>query len=394
MTPEARAAATAALAAAAENHDPVLCAEVIAALSPQDGDVLLDGTFGAGGYARALLDAADCRVIGLDRDVEALAEARIWAPLYEGRLSLIEGTFGVMDDVVSDAFEGDVNRSPTRTPPRKRGGASDSTDRDDIASLPMQWGGIEGGGAQSAQQNLAGIVLDIGVSSMQLDRARRGFSFLRDGPLDMRMGQQQTSAADIVNAAEEAELADLFFQYGEERRSRALARAVVDARSGGRIETTSKLAAVIETASPAKRPGQPHPATRVFQALRIAVNDELGELARGLAAAERLLGGGGRLVVVTFHSLEDRIVKRFFQQRAAQRGSGVSRHQPDAAGAPEPSFELLYRKPVTAGADELSRNPRARSAKLRAARRTAAAAHPFTGSGLGLPRLAIGGVAP
>lgn len=333
-------------AEAARNHDPVLCAEVVEMLAPADADILLDGTFGAGGYARALLEAADCRVIGLDRDPDALAEAQRWAPLYEGRLTLIEGRFGALDKAVPEGV------------------------------------------------SLSGIVLDIGVSSMQLDRARRGFSFLRDGPLDMRMGQQGTSAADIVNAAEEGDLADLLFQYGEERRSRSLARAIVSARAEDRIETTARLAAIVEAASPQRRPGQPHPATRVFQALRIAVNDELGELARGLAAAERILDAGGRLAVVTFHSLEDRIVKRFFQQRAAVGGSGVSRHEPDAPTAPAPSFELLTRKPITPGKAELDRNPRARSAKLRAARRTQAPAHLFSPAGLGLPRLAVEGVLP
>lgn len=343
MTPERRATAEAALADATARHVPVLCDEVVEALAPQAGEVFLDGTFGAGGYARALLDAADCRVIGLDRDRDALTEAEQWAPLYDGRLSLVEGTFGSLDESLS---------------------------------APVN-----------------GIVLDIGVSSMQLDRARRGFSFLRDGPLDMRMSQQGTSAADLVNAAEEGELADIFFQYGEERRSRALARAVVDARRAQPIETTGMLAAIIEQASPPKK-GQAHPATRVFQALRIAVNDELGELARGLAAAERVLGEGGRLAVVTFHSLEDRIVKRFFQQRAEAKGSGVSRYAPDSPAAAAPSFEMLSRKPIAPGEAELDRNPRARSAKLRAARRTAAPAHSFTGAGLGLPRLAaMGGTA-
>ena len=343
MTPEARAAADAALAEAAAHHIPVLCSEVVEALEPSAGDVILDGTFGAGGYSRALLDAADCHVIGLDRDPDALTEAAHWTPLYEGRLSLVQSTFGRMDKAVADH------------PP------------------------------------VTGVVLDIGVSSMQLDRARRGFSFLRDGPLDMRMAQDGPSAADIVNSADESALADIFFQYGEERRSRALARAVVQARKSEVIETTGRLAAIVEQASPAKRPGQGHPATRVFQALRIAVNDELGELARGLAAAERLLGEGGRLVVVTFHSLEDRVVKRFFQQRSKQGGAGVSRYVPDAPDALPPSFEMLSRKAVTAGPEELEANPRARSAKLRAGFRTAAAPHVAEMKGLGLPGLVLSG---
>ncbi len=343
MTPEARAAADAALAAAGADHIPVLCDEVLDALAPCDGDVILDGTFGAGGYSRAILAAADCRVIGLDRDPDALAEAAVWTPVYQDRLSLKQGTFGMMDDVMKDG------------------------------------------------PDVTGIVLDIGVSSMQLDRPRRGFSFLRDGPLDMRMAQSGVSAAELVNAADESVLADIFFQYGEERRSRALARAVVDARAAAPIETTGALAAIIEGVSPSKRPGQAHPATRVFQALRIAVNDELGELARGLAAAERMLGDGGRLVVVTFHSLEDRVVKRFFQQRSKHGGAGVSRYAPDTQDGTAPSFDMISRKAVTAGEEELTRNPRARSAKLRAGRRTAAPAHPPVMTGLGLPGLVISG---
>jgi len=243
----------------------------------------------------------------------------------------------------------------------------------------------------SGYPQITGIVLDIGVSSMQIDRARRGFSFLRDGPLDMRMGQSGVSAAELLNAADESVLADIFFQYGEERRSRALARSVVAARESAPIETTGALAAIIEEASPSKRPGQPHPATRVFQALRIAVNDELGELARGLAAAERVLEEGGRLAVVTFHSLEDRVVKRYLQQRSKRGGAGVSRYVPDMPDASEPSFEMITRKAVVAGENELSANPRARSAKLRAGRRTAAPSHPEVMSGLGLPGLVVSG---
>jgi len=343
VTPTARAAAEASLAAAQANHLPVLIDEVLEALSPRDSDIFLDGTFGAGGYSRALLEAANCQVIGLDRDPDVLTEASSWSALFEGRLSLEQGTFGAMEQ------------------------------------------------AASGYPPITGIVLDIGVSSMQIDRARRGFSFLRDGPLDMRMEQSGVSAADLVNAADESVLADIFFQYGEERRSRALARAVVAARKSAPIETTSALAAIIEEVSPSKRPGQPHPATRVFQALRIAVNDELGELARGLAAAERMLGEGGRLAVVTFHSLEDRVVKRFFQYRSRRGGAGVSRHVPDAPASAEASFEMITRKPVVAGEVELLNNPRARSAKLRAGLRTKAAAHPEVMSGLGLPGLVLSG---
>ncbi len=338
MTPEE------ALAAAERNHLPVLCAEVIAALAPVGGDLFIDGTFGAGGYSRAILAAADCRVIGVDRDPDALAEARPWAGLYGARLRLVEGVFGALDT------------------------------------------------APGPDEAVNGIVLDIGVSSMQLDRAGRGFSFLRDGALDMRMGQDGPSAADLVNTAEEGVLGDILFQYGEERRARALARAIVAAREKSPVRTTAELSRIVEAASPAKKPGQVHPATRTFQALRIAVNDELGELARGLAAAERALAPGGRLVVVTFHSLEDRIVKRFLKSRSESGGAGVSRHAPGPQAGPEPSFETLTRKPVEAGEAERSANPRARSARLRAGRRTNAPALPFEARGLGLPGLALEGL--
>lgn len=340
MTPEE------ALAQAARNHIPVLCDEVVAALSPAAGDVVIDGTFGAGGYSRTILAAAQgCRVIGVDRDPDALAEAQSWAQVYGARLRLVQGVFGALDTV------------------------------------------------PEPEERVSGVVLDIGVSSMQLDRAERGFSFLRDGALDMRMGQAGPSAADLVNHAEEAVLADILFQYGEERRSRALARAIVTARAKAPLQTTGDLARVIEAASPPKKPGQVHPATRSFQALRIAVNDELGELARGLAAAERVLAPGGRLVVVTFHSLEDRIVKRFLKARSGGGGAGVSRHAPGPQDGPTASFETLTRKPVEAGEAELAANPRARSARLRAARRTDAPALPLEARGLGLPGLAVEGLA-
>jgi len=217
----AASAAETALAAATADHLPVLLDEVIEALAPGPGDVILDGTFGAGGYSRALLDVADCTIIGLDRDPDALAEARVWAPIFGERLRLVQGTFGAMEE------------------------------------------------ALAGQPALDGIVLDIGVSSMQLDRARRGFSFLRDGPLDMRMAQDGPTAADLVNDADEGALADIFFQYGEEKRSRALAKAVVAARISAPITTTRQLATIIEDIAPRKRPGAAHPATRVFQALRI-----------------------------------------------------------------------------------------------------------------------------
>ncbi len=339
MTPED------ALAAAARDHVPVLLDEVVAALDMQDGDTVIDGTFGAGGYSRALLEATSCRVIGVDRDPDALAEAARWASLYGDRLRLVSGVFGALDETPKEGEQIDA------------------------------------------------VVLDIGVSSMQLDRAARGFSFLRDGALDMRMEQTGPSAADLVNGAEEAVLADILFQYGEERRSRALARAIVAAREDAPIETTAKLASVIAEASPPNHPGRAHPSTRTFQALRIAVNDELGELARGLAAAERVLSPGGRLAVVTFHSLEDRIVKRFFKSRSSDGGAGVSRYAPGPQERDPASFDILTRKPIEAGEDELARNPRARSARLRVARRTDAPARPFDPRGLGLPGLALEGLA-
>ncbi|WP_018631926.1 16S rRNA (cytosine(1402)-N(4))-methyltransferase RsmH [Neomegalonema perideroedes] len=322
-----------ALEAARLRHDPVLLTEVLAALAPRAGARLLDGTFGAGGYARALLEAADCRVLGVDRDPSALAAGRLWASLYGGRLVLAEGRFGDLDEIA--AAEG---------------------------FAPLD-----------------GIALDIGVSSMQIDQAERGFSFMRDGPLDMRMGADGPSAAEVVAEASEEELADIFYHYGEERRSRGIARAVVKARGEAPILTTARLAEILAAAQPRPKPYEPHPATRCFQALRIHVNDELGELARGLAAAERVLAPGGILAVVTFHSLEDRMVKRFLQTRA-EGAARPSRHTPAALGgedAEAASFELLNRKPVVASDEETARNPRARSAKLRAARRTSAPARPY-----------------
>jgi len=318
MTPEA------ALEKAERNHIPVLLAEVVEAVAPKAGEVILDGTFGAGGYSRALLAAADCRVIGVDQDPDALSDAAQWQSLYGERLSLLAGNFAALDTLLPADAEVDA------------------------------------------------VVLDIGVSSMQLDQSGRGFSFLRDGPLDMRMSQDGPTASTIVNQAEEAELADIFFQYGEEKRAWMLARAIGEARKSAPIETTAQLSELIEKAAPRGRSG-PHPATRVFQALRIAVNDELGALLRGLAAAEKRLCTGGRLVVVTFHSLEDRIVKRFFQSRTAVA----------------PSFELIARKPVLPSAEERNANPRARSAKLRGARRTDAAPLEFDPRGFGLPGLAL-----
>ena len=302
-------------------HIPVLLAEVIAALKPHDDGLYLDGTFGAGGYSEAILRAAACRVVALDRDPAAVARGEDLAKLYAGRLILIEGRFSEMERLL--ASRGIVQ--------------------------------------------LTGVALDLGVSSMQLDDPARGFSFRADGPLDMRMGPDGRSAADLVNGADEADLASLIRDYGEERFARRIARAIVAARP---LNRTGELAAAIRSVVPDT--GGIDPATRTFQALRIAVNDELDELDHGLAAAERLLEPGGRLAIVAFHSLEDRRVKDFLRRRSADAPK-ASRHAPATRG-PAPSFRLITRKPVAAGAAETARNPRARSARLRAAERTDAPA--------------------
>jgi 16S rRNA (cytosine1402-N4)-methyltransferase len=311
-------------------HVPVLRREVVAALAARDGAVFVDGTFGAGGYSTALLEAADCTVWGIDRDPDALAGAAQLVRRFAGRLKLIAGRFG------------------------------------DMVRL------LAGVGVTRAD----GVALDLGVSSMQLDRPERGFSFRADGPLDMRMEQSGRSAADLVNALEESALADLLHDLGEERRARAVARAIAAARRETPITRTLQLAEIVR---PAARPGPPRrdeidPATRTFQALRIAVNDELGELDRGLTGAESLLCPGGRLAVVSFHSLEDRRVKQFLRRRSGA-GPGPSRHQPlDRAAQRPPSFRLPARDAVMPADDELAHNPRARSARLRIAERTAAPA--------------------
>ncbi len=319
-------------------HVPVLIEPILSRIAPVSG-VWLDGTFGAGGYSRALLHAGAMRVLGIDRDPDALTAAVGWAGEYGPRLSLHAGKFGDMERIVRDA------------------------------GVPQ----------------LDGIVLDIGVSSMQLDQAGRGFSFLKDGPLDMRMEQKGPSAADLVNGASEDFLADILYQFGEERASRRIARAVAAERKNGRIERTRDLARIVESCLPRPKPGQPHAATRTFQALRIAVNDELGELARGLMAAEALLKDGGLVVVVTFHSLEDRMVKKFFQLRSAENPKG-SRFAP-LAEPDQPRFERVTRKAVVADAAELRRNPRARSARLRIARRLPAVAGRIDPRLIGLPDL-------
>lgn len=302
---------------APSTHIPVLLAEVIAALAPRDGGVYLDGTFGRGGYSEALLRSASCRVIALDRDPEAIRQGGALQALYAERLTLIEGRFGEMEEVL-----------------RRLG-----------------------------FERLAGITLDLGVSSMQLDDAERGFSFRADGPLDMRMERSGRSAADLVNAAPEEELAAIIRDFGEERFARRIARAIIAARP---LSRTGELAAIVRRIVPES--GGIDPATRTFQALRIAVNDELGELDRGLLAAERMLEPGGRLAIVAFQSLEDRRVKSFLRLRSAA-APGTSRHLPREARR-APSFRLIDRKGMTPRAEEIARNPRARSARLRVCERT------------------------
>jgi 16S rRNA (cytosine1402-N4)-methyltransferase len=303
-----------------ERHIPVLLAEVVDALRPRDGGRYVDGTFGAGGYTTAMLDRADCRVIAIDRDPDAIAAGRALAERYAPRLRLIEGRFGDMVELLSAEGVEDVD----------------------------------------------GVALDLGVSSMQFDQADRGFSFRASGPLDMRMEKNGLSAADLVNDADESQLADIIFRYGEERRSRRVARAIVEARKQKRIETTGELAEIVRRAVGPQGRDESDPATRTFQALRIAVNDEMGELERGLAAAEQVLARGGRMAVVSFHSLEDRQVKEFVRSRAG-RTPAPSRHAPPRAQAAAPVLRDLSRKPVTPSAAEIAANPRARSARLRVA---------------------------
>ena len=313
-------------------HIPVLLNEVVAALAPKDGEVFVDGTFGAGGYSRALLDACDCKVYGIDRDPSAIAAGQALTARYGARLTLLAGRFGDMEQLLAAVGVTAVD----------------------------------------------GVTLDIGVSSMQIDQAARGFSFRADGPLDMRMDTSaDDTAADLVNDSEEAELADIIYEYGEERLSRAIARAIVFARNEARIETTGRLADIVRDAV-RRKVGRKNetidPATRTFQALRIAVNDELGELDRGLIAAERLLRPDGRLAVVSFHSLEDRRVKAFLTTRSGS-SARPSRHFPsllprESARGAVPSFTSVTRKPIEASDAETARNPRARSARLRSAIRT------------------------
>lgn len=309
-------------------HIPVLIRPLIRAVSPVSG-VWLDGTFGAGGYTRALLEAGADKVIGVDRDPLAFEMAKPWIGDFGDRIEFVQGTFSKMDQYA---------------------------------------------------QNLDGVVLDLGVSSMQLDLAERGFSFMKEGPLDMRMSQSGTSAADLCNELDEEELADIIYLYGEERASRRIAKAIVKARP---LTTTLQLAKIVESCLPRPKPGQSHPATRTFQALRIAVNDEYGQLAEGLMAAERALKPGGLLAVVTFHSVEDRMTKRFFQSRSG-RTANANRYAPELA-QDKPAFEMVEKKAIGPDQQELTENPRSRSAKLRVARRTDAPSGDMDRKALGMP---------
>ena len=308
---------------AAAPHIPVLVDAVLAAVAPRDDATYIDATFGAGGYSAAILGAARCRVFGIDRDPDAVARGQALMAQHGGRLTLIAGPFGDMERLIGPFAPGPI----------------------------------------------AGIAFDLGVSSMQLDEAARGFSFRHDGPLDMRMSREGPSAADLVARLSERELGALIRELGEERFAGRIARAIAAAQRRRPLITTGELAEIVRAATPRHEAGI-DPATRTFQALRISVNDELGELDRGLAAAERLLMPGGRLAVVSFHSLEDARVKTFLRRRSEEaRGS---RHLPPLPGGPAPSFTVRTRRPLRPGADEIARNPRARSARLRAAERTAA----------------------
>ena len=317
-------------------HVPVLLRPLLKAVAPVSGR-WLDGTFGAGGYTRGLLEAGADQVIGVDRDPLAFELAQPWAADLGDRLVLQEGVFSRMDEYAQD---------------------------------------------------LDGVVLDLGVSSMQLDLAERGFSFMRDGPLDMRMSQSGPSAADLVAELSEVQIADILFHFGEERASRRIAKSIVKARELEPITTTLQLAKLVEGCLPRPKPGKSHPATRSFQALRIAVNAEYEELFNGLLAAERALKPGGLLAVVTFHSVEDRMVKRFFQHRANKTGR-ANRYAPEVEEIPA-QFELVTRKAVGPDEDELAENPRSRSARLRVGRRTDAAPVPISAKDLSMPQLKEG----
>lgn len=302
-------------------HIPVLLNEIVEAVAPHEGDIVIDGTFGGGGYTKAILNKAKCRVFAIDRDPDAIERGKQLSKELDGRLEMFEGCYG------------------------------------DMAAL--------------VNQKVNAVVLDIGVSSFQIDEADRGFSFREDGPLDMRMAQAGESAADVVNTYDEKDLADIIYKYGEERHSRRVARAIVDARREENISTTGQLARIVRSVVRQAK-DKIDPATRTFQGLRIYVNDELGELERGLEAAEQLLLPGGRLVVVTFHSLEDRIVKKFFKERSGGNAR-ANKYAPDLGdNGPKPTFKVINRKPIAPTDEECRENPRARSSKLRSALRTEA----------------------
>ena len=304
-------------------HTPVMLGEVLGGLLPKDGGIYVDGTFGNGGYSRAVLNAASCTVYGIDRDPAVVARAQDMESEFEGRFVIIEGRFGSIAELLASRSVGPVD----------------------------------------------GVAFDVGVSSMQIDTPERGFSFRSDGPLDMRMESAGTSASDVINDMEETDLANIIYEFGEERFARRVAGAIVAARSEEPILRTLQLAEIVRRVVPKSKDGI-DPATRTFQALRIFVNDELGEIDRGLVGAEKVLAPGGRLCVVSFHSLEDRRVKRFFKSRSGSAPS-PSRHMPQSS-VPEkqPTFNLISRKPITPNSDELRNNPRARSARLRVGERT------------------------
>lgn len=299
-------------------HIPVLLSEVVAGIAPKDDGIYVDATFGAGGYSSAVLDAANCKVYGIDRDPFAIENGQKLVEKYNGRLTLLHGVFGDMREL--------------------------------LASV-----GVE---------KIDGVMMDIGVSSMQIDTAQRGFSFQKNGALDMRMSQEGLSAADVVNSFKEKDLADLIYAYGEERFSRRIARAIVEKRREKPFETTLELASAVHSVMPKSKDGIDS-ATRTFQALRIYVNDELEQLRRGLNEAEGLLNKGARMAVVSFHSLEDRIVKTFMQEKSG-KSAGVSRYEPQAAQT-RATLRLLTKKPVLPSTQECERNPRSRSSRLRIA---------------------------
>ena len=319
------------MSSASDPHIPVRLGPLLRAVAPVEG-TWVDGTVGAGGYARGLLAQGAAQVIGIDRDPAVFAMAASWAGEYGDRLRLVQGTF---------------------------------SDLDELAGAPVD-----------------GVVLDLGVSSMQLDQAERGFSFLRDGPLDMRMGGDGPTAADLLNTAPESVIADVLYLYGEERASRRIAKAIVAARP---LTRTGQLSDIVSGCLPRPKPGQSHPSTRAFQAIRIWVNDEFGQLVAGLAAAERALRPGGQLAVVSFHSLEDRIVKRFMQARSNSAGGG-SRYAPEITHD-EAAFTLPFRRAIGPDESEMASNPRARSALLRVGIRSTAPAGRIDSKALGLPVL-------